>query len=297
MIIKDNIDELVKKHLKIIPDSVESIYQGGMNYVYAIHTHKEKIMLKVYPPSRSYIAKCEYKILLAAHKNDVKVPRVIMSGLHKDLGFLMYHHIPGNDLRFEQLSTDQKAGLSIAVIENLYKFSQLSYPHFGSVTEVDPTYNNWNSFLDETIKVGLENLQAAEVVNPKKFIKIAKFLKQFERNHSYTGMALGDLKSENIIINNGQFKAMIDLESCFYGDPLISLGYLYAREGESPFYNSIAKSFETFIPFEVEDIYFYSLIRLLRISQHLKTPLPTGKSRDPLTNYFRGISNVINDIL
>ncbi|WP_373564613.1 phosphotransferase [Sphingobacterium sp. E70] len=108
---------------------------------------------------------------------------------------------------------------------------------------------------------------------------------------------MGDLKSENIIVNNGEFSAIIDLESCFYGDPLISLGYLYAKEGESSLYLSMAKSFESFVPFKVENIYYYALIRLLRISQHLKTPMPTGKQRETFTSYFKGINNIINHIL
>lgn len=297
MILNDEIDKLVIRLWGTLPISYEAIYRGGMNYVYAITLPEHKVMLKVYPPSRAYIAGSEYKMLLNAYQNGVKVPEVINFGTYKNLGFIIYHHIPGEDLRFDQLNANQQVFFSTTLVENLRKFSELSAPHFGNVTEEGVTYGNWSNFLKETIKVGIENLNDAQVISKKKLVSITNYLNHYKKDLKYAGMAWGDLKSENIIVNKGEFEAIIDLESCFYGDPLISLGYLYAKEGDSPFYFSIAKSFETFIPFKIEDIYYYALIRLIRISQYLKTPMPTGKTRDPITNYFKGINIIINDIL
>lgn len=297
MVLKKEIEEIIQKQCGESPTFCEPIYQGGMNYVYAFAVSGEQMMLKVYPTSRATIATCEYNILLKAYANGVKVPKAICAGIHKTFGFLLYHYVPGSDLQFEQLTYDQKQSFSQDLIRNLMKFSELPAPYFGIVTEQEVRYATWDIFLRDTVMVGLENLKSSGVVTSKQLHSISKFVGSHKPNQLHYGMAWGDLKSENIIANEGKLAAILDLESCFYGDPLISLGYLYARESTSPFYQSIAKSFGSFLPFTNEDIYFYALIRLLRISQYLKKPLPTGKSRDPITNYFKGINTVINDII
>ncbi|WP_333577730.1 phosphotransferase [Sphingobacterium sp.] len=296
-ILKNEIEDLVQKQFGKKPISVEAIYQGGMNYVYTIDLSDQIVMLKAYPPSRSNITEFEYNMLLRAYERGVKVPQVISFGKHNVFGFLFYHYIPGKDLKLEDLSSDQQVSFASDLMENITKFSELKSPVFGAIDQVDSSYDSWNCFLTDTIETGLVNLKSIELISAGKFQDICSFLKQYRKHDHQTGMAFGDLKSENIIVNEGKLAAIVDLESCFYGDPLISLGYLYAREGLSQFYLSTERSFKSFITFEVEDVYFYALIRLLRISQYLKNPMPTGKRRDPITTYFKGINNIINNIL
>lgn len=295
-ILKSEIEDLVQKQFGEKPISVNAIYQGGMNYVYTIALSNQIVMLKAYPPSRSNITEFEYNMLRKAYDKGIKVPRVISFGKHV-FGFLFYHCISGNDLIFEDLSTDQRVCFASDLLENIMKFSELKSPVFGAIDHKESSYNSWDCFLTDTIDTGLVNLKSIDVISRGKFQNMCSFLKQYRRDFYQPGMAFGDLKSENIIVNEGKLAAIVDLESCFYGDPLISLGYLYAREGVSPFYLSTEKSYNKFINFQIEDVYFYALIRLLRISQHLKNPMPTGRARDPITTYFKGINNIIKNII
>ncbi|MDR6372346.1 fructosamine-3-kinase [Chryseobacterium bernardetii] len=296
-ILKSEIEDLVQKQFGEKPISVNAIYQGGMNYVYAIALSNKIVMLKAYPPSRSNITEFEYNMLREAYDKGVKVPRVISFGKHNVFGFLFYHCIFGNDLIFEDLSADQRVCFASDLLENIMKFSELESPVFGAIDHKESSYNSWDCFLTDTIDTGLVNLKSIDVISRGKFQDICSFLKQYRRDFYQPGMAFGDLKSENIIVNEGKLAAIVDLESCFYGDPLISLGYLYAREGASPFYLSTEKIYNKFLNFQIEDVYFYALIRLLRISQHLKNPMPTGRARDPITTYFKGINNIIKNII
>lgn len=296
-ILKSEIEDLVQKQFGEKPISVNAIYQGGMNYVYTIALSNQIVMLKAYPPSRSNITEFEYNMLRKAYDKGIKVPRVISFGKHNVFGFLFYHCISGNDLIFEDLSADQRVCFASDLLENIMKFSELKSPVFGAIDHKESSYNSWDCFLTDTIDTGLVNLNSIDVISRGKFQDMCYFLKQYRRDFYQPGMAFGDLKSENIIVNEGKLAAIVDLESCFYGDPLISLGYLYAREGVSPFYLSTEKSYNKFINFQIEDVYFYALIRLLRISQHLKNPMPTGRARDPITTYFKGINNIIKNII
>jgi aminoglycoside phosphotransferase (APT) family kinase protein len=107
--------------------------------------------------------------------------------------------------------------------------------------------------------------------------------------NSPDGIVWSDMSQENIIIRNKELAGFIDFEGCFYGDQLLSLGYLFAREGESDFFTHIEKQLRSYINTEKRYIYFYAFLRLLRISQYLSQPLPAGRKRTPVLEYFKGI--------
>ncbi|SMD16264.1 phosphotransferase family protein [Pedobacter nyackensis] len=299
MISEYEIRQLIEQYWGAQPVSIETVYRGGMNFVYEINLGDSKIMLKVHPFSRASVAEKEYSVLKCASENGVKVPKVITCGIHKNLGYIFYHNVPGENLLFEKLDSQQQDVFSMTLVKNLKNFSELASNHFGSVTEQESTYHSWKAFLQATVSEGLASLKSVDAMSTNEFKSIANYIQhQLSLNKNwFTGMVWGDVKSENIIVSKGELAAILDFESCFYGDPVLSLGYLFAKEGRSSFYVSVAKHFKNFIPFKEEDVYFYALIRLLRISKYLNSPLPTGKARDPIATYFKGISEAINDIV
>lgn len=299
MISVNEIGQLIRQYWGTQSVSIETVHRGGMNFVYEINLGHSKIMLKVHPFSRVDVAEREHYILKCASENGVKVPKVISCGIYKKLGYIFYYNIPGENLQFEKLDRKQQEVFSISLVENLKKFSELTSSHFGSVTEHELGYHNWKAFLHATIREGLASLESADVMSSKEFKNLSNYMHyQLSLNKNwFNGMVWGDVKSENIIVSNGELAAILDFESCFFGDPVLSLGYLFAKEGRSPFYISVAKHFKNFLRFSDEDVYFYSLVRLIRISKYLNSPLPTGKARDPVTSYFKGISEALNYII
>jgi hypothetical protein len=56
------------------------------------------------------------------------------------------------------------------------------------------------------------------------------------------------------------------------------------------------KQLQRFVDVKRSHIYFYALLRLLRISKYLSQPLSNGKPRQPIGDYFKGIGTAMNAI-
>ncbi|WP_167667789.1 phosphotransferase family protein [Mucilaginibacter gossypiicola] len=287
-IVKENFDEDVIE--------ISTIYAGGMNFVYEVIFGHQTIMLKAYPSVRSSIAATEFEILLSGKKNGVLLPEPFFFGKKAGKGYLAYKKIEGTNLNFDLLAISEQQRFCADLVQNIAQLAKISFQYFGNITEEKKVFASWPAFLLQNIDSGLLTLREGKFIPEASLQKLTEFMLSHRLLNETVMPCLvwGDLKSENILVSNGSLAALLDFESCFSGDPLLSFGYLFAREGDSRFYKTSIAAFRRLQSFSDEDIYFYALFRFLRISKYLGSPLPTGKIREPVLNYFPGIQKILN---
>ncbi|MBD1365357.1 phosphotransferase [Mucilaginibacter sp. ZT4R22] len=278
--------------------AVRKIYAGGMNFVFELILKQRSLMLKAYPPARIHAAISEYNILIAARSAGVIVPQAMMCGTEDEFGYLIYASVEGSNLNFDMLGETEQFQVSQSIIENIWSLTNVTFTYFGSVTDDENKFSTWGGFLTDCIESGEQALASTGHLASSQLHTMVKYMTTHRLLSMPCKPALvwGDPKSENILMTNNQLSALLDFESCFSGDPLLSLGYLFAREGDSSLYKELSAKFNKLIPFTADDIYFYALLRLMRISKYLNTVLPTGKKRLPVLSYFPGIQKSLNRI-
>jgi fructosamine-3-kinase len=275
---------------------IKTVYAGGMNFVFELVLEQRSLIIKVYPPARIHSATAEYKILVAAKAAGVIVPEAIKCGTEKDFGYLIYPTVTGINLDFDALGETEKHHISQSIIGNISLLGNVSFEYFGSVTDDESKFSIWSDFLIDCIETGVKALASGGHLAGEELNTITRYM----TTHRLLSvpcqprLVWGDPKSENILVDNNHLAALLDFESCFSGDPLLSLGYLFAREGDSTLYKELSAKFNELNPFSDDDIYFYALLRLMRISKYLNTVLPTGKKRLPVLTYFPGIQESLN---
>ncbi len=293
---KADISKVFTEHLKWTGDLiVAKINRGSMAFTYEVCAKESFYIFKAYPFSRYGVAKKEFDILKKAGSFSAKMPRAIAHGGIDEFSYLIYEKIPGESLKFDSLSDENKLVITEQIANNLQQISKIKFESFGSITEDEPAYNSWENFLVKNIDSGLEDLKRYDVNNQLPIKLIEKYMFEFLNayNKNLYGMVWSDFSEENIIISNSQLSGFVDFEGSFYGDPLLSLGYLYAKEGDSVFFKSIEMRMQSFMDVKDSGVYFYALLRLLRISKHLSEPLPNGQQRMPVLNYFKGLNEIL----
>jgi aminoglycoside phosphotransferase (APT) family kinase protein len=279
--------------------TVIEIHQGAMNFSYEIARDDKNYILKAYPPARYNIAGREFDLLKkAAFVLPYQIPQVCFYGGFNNFSYIIYEKIPGNALVFDLLNDQNKEIISSRIVNNLTRLFEMKFDRFGSLCEEEPTFSSWKEFLLENIRIGMVELKQANIFDIKQFDQLEKFMTGclYEWKEIQYGFVWSDFSQDNIIINNNELAGFIDFESCFYGDLLLSLGYLFAREGESKFFLSIEKQLRTLVNIDRSCIYFYAFLRLLRISKYLLQPLSNGKPRAPVWDYFKGVSTAMDAI-
>ena len=295
---KEDIALIFQTHFHESVVSINEIKGGAMTFKYEVSLPKQKYIIKIYPPSRAFVASKEFDILNKAAAYPIKMPRVCFIDKIQEGSCLIYEKIQGQVLNFSALNSKDKVRISMQIAENFSALGQVRFEGYGSLTEDEPLFDTWKAFLSQNIKHGINNLIKADVLDDIQVPAIHNYLQHcLESLPNFPdGIVWSDMSQENIIVRNKELAGFIDFEGCFYGDQLLSLGYLFAREGESDFFTHIQKQLQPYINTEKRYIYFYAFLRLLRISQYLSQPLPAGRQRTPVLDFFKGIRLALNEI-
>ena len=296
---EENIRGIFSNHFKRLDNlALLKVYNGAMNFTCEVKAGQSAYILKVYPLSRSAVAAKEYAVLKKIKRLPLKAPKVQATGSYEGFAYIIYKKIPGEPLDFNLLSAEDQKGIAGQVALNIKQLSEVKFDCFGSLTEYEDTFSSWKEFLIQQVNSGVEDLRKVNLDFDFQINHLENFLLEYFRNYreSPCGLVWSDFNEGNILVSNNQLTGFIDFEGCFYGDPQLSLGYLFAKEGDSALFQIIRDEMQLFMKITDESVYFYALLRLLRISKYLMEPMPNGQERDPLFDHFKGIKEVINRI-
>lgn len=286
--------------------SLRKVAQGVMTEKYVITALnktlvEENFVVRIFPKGRESILNFEPEVIKAAFEQGVKVPELIGTSKEhtvNDLSYILYKYLPGRPLNevYEKMGQNEKSSLVKEIVNNLFMLSKVSCTKFGPLDiGLNGTYESWKSFLFDSLATGKSFLKKHSDL---KSTLISRFDAPFpnEENQSCTKSDLVwlDFHPENIIVNDSnKLEGFIDFEEVVSGDLKMALGYLFAREGSSEFFQEVYKEYsnidESIILKQVEE---YAFIRLCRIAPYLKFDLPSGKKRDSLFIVFKGIKEL-----
>jgi len=296
----DNIKKIIYGHFKEAPISIEYIDMGVMTYKYRFKIKEVDYIIRVFPHTRGYIAAKEYDILKLANKNDCKVPEVIITSCTDDVYYIIYVMLPGRPLSvvLNALTKVELDSISREISENMHSLSGITFPGYGSITDENKLKRSWLEFLVENIQSNFNNLINTGLFTTRTLENIKVFMEENSQVNktSVSQLVWSDFNADNIIIENKHLSGFIDFEGTIGGDPLLAIGYLFAIEGDSLFFQSIMGSMNLYPSFDKENVIFYSMIRLFRLVKHINEPLPTERSRVPILNFLKGIDPSIRYI-
>lgn len=265
------------------------------------HNKEENFIIRIYPKGRESILKYEPEILNQAYERGVKVPKLIGSSNDYNLegvNYLIYKYLPGRSLDevYPSMDNHEKKILIKEIVSNLFNLSKIECNKYGPLDrELIGENESWKSFLLESWTDG-KSLLEKKIGLKDSFI--SKFNSAFHSESSKlfykNDLVWLDFHPQNIIVNdfNG-LEGFIDFEEVVSGDLKMSLGYLYAREGSSEFFQEVYREYSTYDnSLLINQIEEYAFIRICRIAPYLNLDLPSGKKRDSLLFVFKGIQEL-----
>lgn len=279
--------------------SITLIEKGVMTYKYEVVTTSADYIIRIFPKSIEEYAAKEYSILQKIYAAHCKTPRPLFLS-EGNPHFIIYEKIPGKDLsHFLDMPILFQQSVAAAIAENIHHLSQVKLGHYGALLDDQQSYRSWNAFLNHGITSGFGYLSDLSVLEEKDINTIRLFMTRKAEHYfcPHPHITWSDFSIDNIIIHDGQMAGFVDFDGSMGGDPVLSLGYLFAKTGPSEFYRLVEKNFRNFFQFDFDDIVFYSIFRLARLAKYLHKPLPTGIERDPILDYFTGIAYSIKYVL
>lgn len=232
---EDMIGRMVMKHFGESPRAVERVTIGICNEVYNVVMSKKEIIARL--GAEDYFLKGSSKNIPILKEAGVVVPEILAEDYSKKdvpYSYQFMSKLPGKDLGvvIENLTEEQLKIIAKEISDIFNKVATITASEkfglvWGDFTEFSDSWTErMKIWMDETVERG----EKTEVLD-KKMQSILFDL--YEENRDYFDqvkpkMYLGDICSKNVMINDGIFSGIVDLDGMTQGDPLEAIGRIKA---------------------------------------------------------------------
>lgn len=229
---KEMITNIVAYHFKQTPKSVDRISIGICNEVYDVGLKDKNIIVRL---------STEDKFLMGSHDHipkfkslGINVPDILVEDYTKTkipLSYQIQNKIEGQDLDFviEKMSDEQLRQLAKAISSIFKKVATIPTSNqFGVVWGGgdNDLSNSWTERMEIWINESYKRGKTTGVMDDD-MVTVAKQL--FNKYKPYFDSVkpvsyFGDICSKNVMILNGNFNGLVDLDGITQGDPLEAVG-------------------------------------------------------------------------
>lgn len=284
------IDQTIHKLLEQKFGKLESfscIKKGVMTFKYEFSIKANKYIIRCYPKGREYLASIEYKYLQYFEQNNIKAP-IAYDFSENYPAYMIYEKLEGEDLSevFNRYSQEQQKKICQEVILNYNKISSLQTAGNGVIKYYNTfSHNSWISFIHHELENSFSFLNTIETNFDKCTLQEYMFSFLSNKIEECKKLVWSDFSLDNIIVTkDANLSGFIDFEGLIGGDPLLGVGYLQARNGNSIFYETVYQLNKLERYKDIID--FYSILRYLRLIIYTKTNLPNGSQRTPINVFL-----------
>ena len=232
---QDLISKIAQKEFGIEPSSITRMTTGICNEVYSVAIGEREYIFRLKDEPR-YMFGSHNHIPLFRSKG-IKVPEILAEDYSKSwlpVAFQIQNKLPGRDIGevIETLNDDELRSIG-AEVANVFR--QLStVPNngkFGVLWGDDKDLvDSWSAEVARVTGVVIGWGKASGVLDEKLEKVLAyvnsEYKSYFDRIRPYT--YFGDLSSKNVMIHEGRFAGLVDLDSLAQGDPLEAIGRIKA---------------------------------------------------------------------
>ncbi|MFT3743143.1 MAG: ATP-binding cassette domain-containing protein [Pyrinomonadaceae bacterium] len=232
---KEAIDRIAQKEFGAVPSSITRMTTGICNEVYSVAIGEREYIFRL---------KEEPRYMLGSHNNiplfkskGIKVPEILAEDYSKTwlpMAFQIQNKLPGRDLRdvIETLSDGELKAIGAEVANVFRQLSTVpNNGRFGVLWGDDKDLvDSWSAEVARVTRVVTNWGKQTGVLDDKLVNVLAyvnsKYKGYFDRIRPYT--YFGDIAGKNVMVHEGKFSGLVDLDSLAQGDPLEAIGRIKA---------------------------------------------------------------------
>lgn len=228
---EETVKKIIEHHFHEVPVSIERMTMGICNEVYAAHFKDKEVIVRLSTREQNLIGSHYYTPIFKAL--GIKVPDMLAEDYGKSLVPYYYQvqeRIKGTDLGnvVQVLTNEQLKSIAkdIAAVINKIKTipsTEKFGPVWGNGGEFSDTWTErMRLWTEETIerggKTGVIDKPLADLANKLYETYVPYF------NSVMATTYYGDMCSKNVMIADGKFSGLVDLDALTQGDPLEAVG-------------------------------------------------------------------------
>lgn len=231
----DDIKNISLKEFNQNPDKVERITSGLQNEVYAVRVKDKDYIFRLNKKPEPLQGSSKY---IPVFKSlGIKVPDIVVENYSNDISQYNYQIqtlLKGAEINdvIEGLTKDQLESIAFEIANIAKKL--LQQPTNGKYGYVGVSESklklSWNEYIKEMLETIKDRTSKTKVVDSK-YIEIFEGIMQKYSDYFSnvpSQFYFDDMNSKNVIIDNGVFNGIVDLDVVSYGDYLEGIGKIKA---------------------------------------------------------------------
>lgn len=302
--------KIIENHFHKLPERVTPMAQGICNEVYSVDVDGRSVIVRM--NQNDYFLRGSSEHIPLFRSKGIKVPEIIFEDFSKSYisyGYQVLERIEGEDLGIviRDLSPAQLTIIAKEVATIFMKLSDLpTNGKFGWSPSPSSNYvDSWSDVMLEMYSKLVDRNEITGVVG-KELIDlfssmISKYKKYFDSVPSR--YVYDDICSKNVIINDGKFNGLVDLDQVMYGDFLEPVGRIKTSWHGAPYgkiYTDAVMDFLELNDKQREMVTVYALLsRILWLSElgiKFNQNTSTDISQDRVSEHMRIIGLVRQDL-
>ena len=232
------LDKIIRENLEFRPIRKINLLEGGLsksrNYKIILEDGRN-LFVKIFPISYENRIKKEEIALRLLKNTEIPAPKLfyINYEFNNGEGVLIQEYIEGRSLK----NILKKGSFNKRTLEESGKFlAKLhKYSFMGEWQDPKSKIKSKEEWIKEKVKKrnnsNIENLKKLEILSAEKIRRMEKYIDNFEKELNSYDFKLcplhGDYNLENIMINEGKVKGILDFEQHHMGHNLSDLGIAY----------------------------------------------------------------------
>ncbi len=232
---REVINQILKKELNQPALEIERMKSGICNEVYSVSLPDRSVIIRLHSIGNEM--KASEKFIPLFKSLGIKVPDIIASDYSKkDVPFVyqILSKIDGRDMGevIQDLTDEQLKDIAKDIVNIFRKLESVpTNGRFGWYSPLkDKTSSSWVESLGNMLPKIKERDAKTKVIG-ERFIGI--FEKLMEENKEYFSTVksvcyFDDICTKNVMIHDGKFSGLVDLDGVAYGDPLEAVGRIKA---------------------------------------------------------------------
>ncbi|MEM7168996.1 MAG: phosphotransferase [Pseudomonadota bacterium] len=209
---------------------VDRFPTGLVHYVYDVRMAKNQIVVRMSTPENRHQLANGLYWLERLRPLGVPLPKVVFANLDVNVPYVLLERLNGSDLGniYGDLTPSQKKDIA-GIISNVQglvaQLPQGSGFGFVSSYEKGFPHTSWAAVVDHHLRRSRIRIDSIGAVNSSYVDDIERISPKFQNYFDSIGPTpfLDDITTKNVIIDNGRFTGIVDVDQVCFGDPIFTI--------------------------------------------------------------------------
>lgn len=226
---QDIAQKIIIDIMGLTPTDIKRFTNGYCHSVFYVKCQNNEFVIRLTNKENEIYYLGSIKWLSELYRLGIPVPKILKNGQYGDIFYTIISFINGKDIGdvYHILNDFQKENIVKELVFIQGKIVNLpTQGLYGYTNSVENSFKTWTEYLNSLVERSSERIKQNGIFNTDVCVKVKAILKKYEEYFMKISPKafLDDITTKNVLVNNGKFVGIVDIDEICYGDHFLVIG-------------------------------------------------------------------------